>query len=41
MKPLISTQFELGAKIDVQGMLLTAALFEIDKPLEYYTAARQ
>ena len=38
MEPLISTQFELGAKIDVQGMLLTVALFEIDKPLEYYTA---
>lgn len=36
MKPLISTQYELGAKIDVDGMLFTAALFEIDKGLEYY-----
>ncbi len=36
MKPLISTQFELGAKINLEGMLLTAAIFEIDKGLEYY-----
>jgi len=33
---LISEQIELGAKADLGGMLLTAALFEIDKPLEYY-----
>ena len=36
MKPLISTQFEFGAKVDLDGMLLTAALFEIDKPFEQY-----
>ena len=36
MKPLLSTQFELGAKLAVDGMLLTAAIFEIDKGLEYY-----
>ncbi len=36
MKPLTSTQIEVGAKIDISGMLLTAALFEIDKSLEYY-----
>ena len=36
MDPLMSHQFELGAKVDVNGMLLTAALFEIDKALEYY-----
>jgi len=36
MKPLMSTQFELGAKLNVDGMLLTAAIFEIDKGLEYY-----
>jgi iron complex outermembrane receptor protein len=36
LKPLISTQYELGAKVNVNGMLLTAAVFEIDKALEYY-----
>jgi len=36
MKPLTSTQIEIGAKVDISGMLLTAALFEIDKSLEYY-----
>lgn len=36
MKPLISTQLELGAKVDIDGMLFTAAIFEIDKGLEYY-----
>jgi iron complex outermembrane receptor protein len=38
MRPLTSSQIELGAKIDFNGMLLTAALFEIDKGLEYYNA---
>ena len=38
MDPLTSSQIELGAKIDLNGMLLTAALFEIDKGLEYYNA---
>ena len=38
MGPLTSSQMELGAKIDMNGMLLTAALFEIDKGLEYYNA---
>ncbi|MBL4783162.1 MAG: TonB-dependent receptor [Porticoccaceae bacterium] len=36
MKPVFSEQIELGAKVDVGGMLLTAALFEIDKALEYH-----
>lgn len=36
MKPLISDQIEIGAKWSLGGMLLTAALFEIDKSLEYY-----
>ena len=36
MKPLESTQIEVGAKIDIGGMLLTAAVYEIDKGLEYY-----
>ena len=36
MKPLVSKQFELGAKIDIEGLLLTSAVFEIDKSLEYY-----
>ena len=38
MGPLTSSQIEFGAKIDVNGILLTAALFEIDKGLEYYSA---
>ena len=38
MKPLTSSQIELGAKIEFDGILLTAALFEIDKGLEYYNA---
>lgn len=36
MPPLVSTQYELGAKVTIGGALLTAAVFEIDKPLEYY-----
>ena len=38
MEPLTSSQIELGAKVDIDGILLTAALFEIDKGLEYYNA---
>ena len=37
LDPAISKQLELGAKMQWDGMLLTAALFEIDKVLEYYT----
>ena len=36
MKPLMSSQLELGVKINIGDILLTAALFEIDKPFEYY-----
>lgn len=36
MPALISKQIELGAKAEVAQMLLTAALFEIDKGLQYY-----
>lgn len=35
-KPLTSSQIEVGGKITLSGMLLTAALFEIDKSLQYY-----
>ena len=38
MEPLVSTQIELGAKAEFAGMLFTTALFEIDKPFEYYQA---
>lgn len=34
--PLISKQIEVGAKATVGGMLLTGALFQIDKGLQYY-----
>jgi iron complex outermembrane receptor protein len=37
LEPLVSEQIEIGAKASIGGMLLTAALFEIDKPLEYYS----
>ncbi len=36
MDPLTSHQLEVGAKISLGGMLLTAALFEIDKSLQFY-----
>src|SRR5690606_16371064 len=35
MEPLISKQVEVGVKATVGDMLLTAALFEIDKGLQY------
>ena len=38
MEPLVSSQIELGAKAELAGMLFTTALFEIDKPFEYYKA---
>lgn len=34
LEPLVSRQYELGAKTSVDGMLLTAALFQIDKANE-------
>lgn len=34
--PLISKQVEVGAKAKVGDMLLTAALFQVDKALQYY-----
>jgi len=39
MAPLISKQIEVGVKATVGEMLLTAALFEIDKGLQYYDAS--
>jgi len=36
MEPLMSEQIEIGAKWTLGDMLLTAALFQIDKGLEYY-----
>jgi len=36
MSPLKSKQVEIGAKVRLGGMSLTAALFEIDKGLQYY-----
>jgi iron complex outermembrane recepter protein len=36
MSPLQSKQYEMGAKATVGHTLLTAALFQIDKGLEYY-----
>lgn len=36
MPPMESRQLELGAKWSVNGLLLTGALYEIDKALQYY-----
>ncbi|MBL8266700.1 TonB-dependent siderophore receptor [Steroidobacter sp.] len=36
MPPLENKQIEVGAKYSIGGALLTAAVFEIDKALEYY-----
>jgi iron complex outermembrane recepter protein len=36
MGPLMSEQIEIGAKWTLDDLLLTAALFQIDKGLEYY-----
>lgn len=36
MDPLMSEQIEIGAKLTLGDMLLTAAVFNIDKGLEYY-----
>jgi iron complex outermembrane receptor protein len=36
MPPVENKQVELGAKYTIGGALLTAAVFEIDKALEYY-----
>lgn len=36
MAPLMSKQVEAGVKAEVGGMLLTGALFQIDKGLQYY-----
>ena len=38
LDPLTSSQLELGAKINIGDMFVTASLFEIDKALEYYRA---
>lgn len=35
-QPLVSRQVEAGSKVTVGGVLLTAALFQIDKALQYY-----
>ena len=35
-EPLISDQYEIGAKLAVGNVLLTAAAFNIDKALQYY-----
>jgi iron complex outermembrane receptor protein len=36
MKPLVSEQVEVGVKVSLGGMLLSTALFQIDKGLQYY-----
>lgn len=38
LPPLMSEQYEVGIKVEAGGMLLTAALFQIDKGLQYGVA---
>ncbi|WP_184202893.1 TonB-dependent receptor [Polymorphobacter multimanifer] len=40
LPPGITRQYELGGKIDLGGLLATAAVFEISRPLEFINAAR-
>lgn len=40
MAPMVSRQYEVGAKAQVGGVLVTAALFDIAKAYEYENAAR-
>lgn len=35
LPPFVSTEYEIGVKADVNGLLLTAAAFKIDKALQY------
>ncbi len=35
-EPLVSEQFEMGAKANIGGILLSTAIFQIDKGLQYY-----
>lgn len=35
LAPLVSEQIEIGAKVRIQGILFTGALFQIDKGLQY------
>ena len=35
LEPLASEQYEIGAKTDINGLLLTSALFQIDKANQY------
>ena len=38
LPPLMSEQYEVGVKAEVNGMMLTAALFQIDKGLQFADA---
>ncbi|PXF32499.1 hypothetical protein WH50_04235 [Pokkaliibacter plantistimulans] len=39
LPPAISEQYEIGAKAELGGSLVTVALFDIDKPYDYLTSA--
>lgn len=39
LPPLVTGQVELGAKLALKGLLLTAALFDLKKPFEYVDPA--
>jgi iron complex outermembrane receptor protein len=35
LPPIVTEQFELGGRIELNGLMLTAALFDLQRPLEY------
>ncbi|PPC75238.1 TonB-dependent siderophore receptor [Pokkaliibacter plantistimulans] len=39
LPPAISEQYEIGAKAELGGSLVTVALFDIDKPYDYLTSS--
>lgn len=38
MKPLVTEQYELGAKLETDGLTITAAVFDMQKPLQFRDA---
>ena len=38
MPPLVTTQYEVGAKLETGGLTLTAAVFDMQKPLQFLDA---
>lgn len=41
LPPGVAEQYELGAKVDLSGLIVSAAIFEISRPLEFLNADRR